>query len=166
MARRGDAKQLVGAVSGAGPVPRARCAGGTGDGRPGHCGTLAQSCSPTGPRITQPRREARGPLLRAWRACERRPITAATRGNDGLPGQSARSEGAGPRGAGPGRGTGLWGWGGVRRLHPLLSPRDRGKAYAAASAAGTGFRVVPALSCSGKHTLSSRPCIWECPLSL
>lgn len=119
--------QLVGAVLGAGPVPRARCAGGTGDGRPGHCGTLAHSCSPTGPRITQPRREARGPLLRAWRACERRPITAATRGNDGRSGQSAGPEGAGPRGAGPGRGTGQWGWGWVLRLHPLLSPRDRGR---------------------------------------
>lgn len=72
-------------------------------------------------------------------ACERRPITAATCGNDGIPGQSAGPEGAGPRGAGPGRGTGQWGWGGVPRLHPLLSPQDRGRPKAAASAAGDGF---------------------------
>lgn len=46
--------QLVGAVAGAGPVPRARRAGGTGDGRLRYCGTLAQPRSPSGPRSPSP----------------------------------------------------------------------------------------------------------------
>lgn len=49
------------------------------------------------------RREARGPLLRAWRACEWRPIPRAASGSDGGCGQSTPPEGAGPWVAGPGR---------------------------------------------------------------
>lgn len=121
MVRRGDAKPAGwGHGGGAGPVPRARRAGGTGDGGPPLLRDPGSVPLPVWPPITQPRREARGPLLRAWRACERRPITAAARGSDGHHGQSARPEGAGLRGAGPGRGTGQWGWGGVPELHPQL----------------------------------------------
>lgn len=46
--------QLAGAMAGAGPVPRARRAGGTGDGGLRYCGTLAQSRSPSGPRLPSP----------------------------------------------------------------------------------------------------------------
>lgn len=55
MVRRGDAKPAGwGHGGGAGPVPRARRAGGTGDGGPRYCGTLAQSRSPSGPRLPSP----------------------------------------------------------------------------------------------------------------
>lgn len=131
-------RQLVGTVSRAGPVPRARRAGGTRDGRPGHCGTLAQSCSPTGPRITQPRREAQGPLLRAWRRASAAQslqlpagMTASQanqRGPRGL-GREVRARGA-ERGSGGGEGC--------RGCTPCLA-REIGEGLSCSSPAGDGF---------------------------